>query len=468
MKPQSGPEVSLQEKIGKEKRRSQRLLLRIPVVVTLTGSDGKPVSEATHTVVVNAHGALVQLKTVAAENQRVVLENKSSGERQSCRVVWFRKEDDALYHAALEFVTPAPKFWHVDFPPADWHIPMMRAATLKEFGSPFLMEEIPRPVVAADEVLIKLEACGVCHSDLHMAHGDWPDVAAKMSWPATLGHEAVGRIVELGANVRKNADANEMVVGKRVGVGWLYSTCGDCEHCLDGAENVCLKRKVTGIAAPGGFAEFMRIRASHAIPIPENLSSIEAAPLFCAGLTVFHACRNAGLRDGQKVAVFGIGGLGHLALQLAKLAGAEMIAVDVSEEKLAFAKKLGATQTVHAGDPEASNSLKEGGEPHLAIVTAPAKSAYDLAIRTLRRRGTLTVVGLPKEDLTFFADDLVVSEHKIISSAVGTRAEMRELLALAAAGKIRCEVESYRLEQINDVFARMQKGELLGRAVIQF
>jgi propanol-preferring alcohol dehydrogenase len=220
----------------------------------------------------------------------------------------------------------------------------------------------------------------------------------------------------------------------------------------------------------------MRIRASHAIPIPENLSAAEAAPLFCAGLTVFHACRNAGLRAGQsfgsaqdkKVAVFGVGGLGHLALQLAKLAGAETIAVDVSAEKLAFAKKLGAAQTILASDPDAAELLKSDGGPHVAMVTAPAKSAYDLAIRTLRRRGTLAVVGLPKEDLTFFADDLVVSEHKIISSAVGTRAEMRELLALAAAGKIRCEVESCHLEQINDVFARMQKGELLGRAVIQF
>ena len=338
----------------------------------------------------------------------------------------------------------------------------MKAALLRAFGQPLEVADAPPLVLAPDEVLVRVEACGVCHSDLHMANGDWPDVAAKMSWPATLGHEAVGRVVELGANARG------ITLGQRVGVGWLYSTCGACEHCLDGAENVCLKRKITGIAAPGGFAEFMRVKASHAIPIPENLSSAEAAPLFCAGLTVFHALRNAGLRAGQQVAVFGVGGLGHLALQLAKLSGAETIAVDVSDAKLQFAKKFGAAQTLRADDPKAAELLRTGGGPHLAVVTAPAKSAYDLAIKALRRRGTLAVVGLPKEDLTFFADDLVVSETRIIASAVGTRAEVRELLALAAAGKIRCEVETCTLDQINGVFSRMTRGELLGRVVVQF
>ncbi len=462
MNPDPSPGATSQEEDSPEKRRSKRLLLRVSVVVIATGSDGKAFGEETHTLIVSAHGALIELKGVLADNQRVLLGHKTSGEKQSCRVVWFRKEETGAHHAALEFVSPAPRFWHVDFPPEDWTLPTMRAATLMEFGCPFAVEEIARPAPAADEVLIRVEACGVCHSDLHMAHGDWPDVAAKMSWPATLGHEAVGRVVELGAEVKGVA------IDQRVGVGWLYSTCGECEHCRDGAENVCLKRKVTGIAAPGGYAEFMRIKASHAIAVPENLSPVEAAPLFCAGLTVFHACRNAGLRAGQRVAVFGVGGLGHLALQLAKLAGAETIVVDVSEAKLAFAKKLGAMQTMNAADPKAADLLKAGGGPHLAIVTAPSKPAYDLAIRTLRRRGTLAVVGLPKEDLTFFADDLVIGEFKIISSAVGTRDEMRELLALAAAGKIRCEVEPCRLVQINEVFSRMQKGELLGRAVIQF
>jgi propanol-preferring alcohol dehydrogenase len=337
---------------------------------------------------------------------------------------------------------------------------MMKAVVLHEFGKPLEVAEVPRAEPQADEVLVKVEACGVCHSDLHMARGDWPDTAKKMVWPVILGHEAVGRVVARGSA------ATEVEIGARVGVGWLYGTCGACEHCRDGAENVCLRRKVTGIAAPGGFAEYMRIRASHAIPVSEAVSSAQAAPFFCAGLTVFHACRNAGLRAGIAVAVFGVGGLGHLALQLAVQAGARVTAVDMSEAKLEFARKLGAHHTVRGSGEDAAAQLSGDGAPHLAIVTAPSKAAYDLAFKTLRRRGTLAVVGIPEENLQFFADDLVVGEFRIVGSAVGTRAETREVLALAAAGKLHCDVETHPLSAINDIFARMQRGDLRARAVL--
>jgi propanol-preferring alcohol dehydrogenase len=303
-----------------------------------------------------------------------------------------------------------------------------------------------------------------------MALGDWPDVAARMTMPAILGHEAAGRIVAIGAGV------TGFTVGQRVGVGWLHSVCGQCEFCRSDAENICLERTVTGIAAPGGFAEFMRIRASHAIPIPETIPPEQAAPFFCAGLTVYHACRNAGIRAGQpfggaqgkRVAVIGIGGLGHLAVQLARDAGAEVVAADVSEPKLELARRLGAAETVDARSPDAAKLLKKGGKPHVVIVAAGSKAAYDLAFRILRRRGTLAVVGLPKEDVTFNADNFVVGEYHIVGSAVGTRQETRELLELVAAGRLHCEVETQPLEAINDIFARMQGGNILGRAVIQF
>jgi propanol-preferring alcohol dehydrogenase len=336
----------------------------------------------------------------------------------------------------------------------------MKAVLLDEFGKPMRVGDAPRPAPRDDEVLVRVEACGVCHSDLHMADGDWPDVAKRMTLPAILGHEVVGRVVEIGAGV------TGIKAGDRAGVGWLYSTCGACEFCRDGHENICRDRQVTGVAAPGGFAEFIRIRASHAIPVPESLPAAEAAPLFCAGLTVYHACRNAGLRAGQRVAVFGVGGLGHLAVQLARRAGAEVIAVDTGDDKLALAKSLGAHTTINAAAPDVARQLRRDGGPHLAIVTAPAKPAYDLAFRTLRRRGTLAVVGLPKEDLTFFADDWVVGEFAIVGSAVGTRDEMRELLALAAAGEVKCRTESYPLDAVNEVFERMRRGALLGRAVV--
>ena len=336
----------------------------------------------------------------------------------------------------------------------------MKAILLDDFGKALRVGEAPRPVPQPDEVLVRVEACGVCHSDLHMARGDWPDVKAKTPLHAILGHEAVGRVVE------KGREARGIELGDRVGVGWVYSTCGACEQCKDGAENLCLDRKVTGIAAPGGFAEFLRIRASHAIGIPDTLAPEQAAPLFCAGLTVYHACKRAEIRAGQRVAVFGVGGLGHLAVQLAVHAGAEVIAIDVSEAKLEFARRLGASRVVHAVAADAATQLAEGKGPHVAMVTAPSKSAYDLAFRTLRRRGTLAVVGIPDENLSFHADDMVIGEFRIVGSAVGTRAEMREVLALAAAGKLHCEVETRSLAEINEVFARMQRGEILGRVVL--
>lgn len=337
----------------------------------------------------------------------------------------------------------------------------MKAALLHELGKPLTIDEVPVPVPLAGEVLVQVEACGVCHSDLHMAKGDWPDTAKKMVWPAILGHEAVGRVVHRGK------DVTGVEMGARVGVGWLYSTCGQCIHCADGAENVCLHRQVTGIAAPGGFAEYMRMKASYAMPVPEEIPVEEAAPYFCAGLTVFHACRNAGLRAGQEVAIIGVGGLGHIALQLAMNAGARVTAVDMSDAKLEFARKLGAARVINGGDAYAAELLAANHGPQLAIVTAPSKPAYDLAFKALRRRGTLAVVGIPGKNLEFVADDLVVGEFRIVGSAVGTRAEMREVLALAAAKKLHCESQACRLEDINDIFHRMERGQLTARAVLK-
>ena len=338
---------------------------------------------------------------------------------------------------------------------------LMKAAQLKAFRQALVVEQAPIPEPEAGEILLEVEACGVCHSDLHMADGDWPDVAERMTFPAILGHEAVGRVVEKGAAV------SGVSIGARVGVGWLHSVCGRCEHCGAGAENVCLERTVTSGDAPGGYAEFMRVRASQAVPIPEGLSSVQAAPWFCAGLTVYHALQSAGVAAGQRVAIFGVGGLGHLAIQLASGSGAEVVALDVSLAKLQLARAMGVKEALNALDPEAVHRLKEGGGPHVALVTAPSRAAYDLAVKTLRRRGTLMIVGLPKEDLTFFADDLAVGEFRILGSAVGTRQEMRDLLAWVASGSARCQVETWRLDDVNQVFDQLRHGEILGRAVLE-
>jgi propanol-preferring alcohol dehydrogenase len=338
----------------------------------------------------------------------------------------------------------------------------MKAAVLKEFGAPLALEELPDPEPADDEVLIQLEACGVCHSDLHIIDGDLPAFRAAAKQRLVPGHEAVGRIVAKG-----NAVSN-LEIGRRVGVAWMYQSCGACEQCREGNENLCRKTVITGLMVDGGYAEFMKAKAAYAIPVPDALSAQDAAPLFCAGVTVYRALRNAGTAAGQRVAVFGVGGLGHLAVQIARAMGAEVIGVDVSREKLELATELGAARTVDANDREGLKALAKSGGVHVAMVTSAAKAAFDAAMVVLRPTGTLAVVGLPPEPLTFAALALVGREIRVIGSSVGTRDDLRAVLDLAAAGKLHCHTESQPLDQVNQVLDRMRAGGIYGRVVLRY
>lgn len=338
----------------------------------------------------------------------------------------------------------------------------MKAAILKEFGAPLALEELPDPVPADDEVLVKLEACGVCHSDLHIIDGDLPAFRAGAKERLIPGHEAVGRVVAKGKAV------SNLAIGQRVGVAWMYQSCGACEQCSEGNENLCRKTVITGLMVDGGYAEFMRAKAAYAIPVPDALNAQDAAPLFCAGVTVYRALKNAGTAAGQRVAVFGIGGLGHLAVQIARSMGAEVIGVDISREKLELATELGATRTVDANDREGLKALAKTGGVHVAVVSSPAKAAFDAAMVVLRPTGTLAVVGLPPEPLTFAALALVGREIRVIGSSVGTRDDLRAVLDLAAAGKLHCRTESQPLDQINAVLDRMRGGGIYGRVVLRY
>jgi propanol-preferring alcohol dehydrogenase len=310
-------------------------------------------------------------------------------------------------------------------------------------------------------VLLQVEVCGVCHSDLHIALGDLPGFRGVTKPQLIPGHEVVGRVVAKGAAV------DHLEVGDRVGVAWLHSACGVCEQCREGRENLCRKGVVTGLMVDGGYAEFMRAKASHALRVPDALSSEQAAPLFCAGVTVYRALKNAQLAAGQRVAVFGIGGLGHLAVQVARAFGAEVIALDVSDDKLALARELGATTTLNVADAEALKTIRKLGGAHVAVVTSAAKAAYDMAFKCLRPAGTLAVVGLPPEALSFQALGIVGNEIRIVGAAVGTREDMRAVLDLAVAGELRCQVETQPLDEVNAVFARMQRGNISGRVVLR-
>ena len=338
----------------------------------------------------------------------------------------------------------------------------MKAAILQEFKKPLVLEEVPRPELEAHEVLIQVEACGVCHSDLHLADGDWPQLAAIVKKPLILGHEIAGRVVGRGAAVR------DLQVGDRAGVPWIHWTCGECAFCQEGYENLCLRQKITGVTVDGGFAEFLKAPASHALKVPEGLSSVEVAPLFCAGVTVHRALKQARMSSGQRLAVFGIGGLGHIAVQLARELGTEIIAVDVSERKLELARTLGATSGLNISSTNVIKELRAKGGVHVALVTSAAKAAYDMAFSCLRPTGTLLVVGLPSENLCFPPILMSAKEVHIRASAVGTRQDVREVLAMASEGKIRCQVTPRPLAHANEVLDELRHGRVAGRVAFTF
>jgi alcohol dehydrogenase, propanol-preferring len=336
----------------------------------------------------------------------------------------------------------------------------MKAAVLHQFKKPLAIEEVTRPTPGPGEVLIEIEACGVCHSDLHVADGDWKQFAGIVKKPLILGHEIVGRVVEKGAAVQ------DLQVGDLVGVPWVHWTCGDCEFCRGGDENLCIKQAITGVTVDGGYAEFAKAPASHAMRIPPNLSPKEVAPLFCAGVTVYRALKHAKILAGQRLAVFGVGGLGHIAIQIGRSFGAEVTAIDISDEKLAQAKSLGTSHTLNAASSDAVKELRGKGGIHVAIVTSAAKAAYDMAFYGLRPTGTLLVVGLPADDICFPPIVMSAKEVRIQATAVGTRDDLREVLALAAAGKVRCQVTSRPLAQVNEVLEDLRHGRIAGRVVL--
>jgi alcohol dehydrogenase, propanol-preferring len=336
----------------------------------------------------------------------------------------------------------------------------MRAAILREFKAPLSIEDVAQPRPEAQEVLIEVEACGVCHSDLHVADGDWPQLVPITKRHLILGHEIAGRVVE------KDASVHNLEIGDRVGVPWVYWTCGECDFCREGNENLCTKQKITGVTVDGGYAQFVKVPASHATKIPDGLSSIDAAPLFCAGVTVYRALNHARIQPGQRLAVFGVGGLGHLAVQIGLGLGAIVTAIDVSDEKLANAKSLGASTTLNSSTINVVKELRRVGGAHVALVTSAAKAAYDTAFPCVRPTGTLLIIGLPSESLCFSPIMMAATEVRIQASSVGTREDLRHVLALAAAGKIHCQTATRPLAQINEVLEQLRHGQISGRIVL--
>ena len=337
----------------------------------------------------------------------------------------------------------------------------MQAAMVEKFGQPLQLRQVDVPTPGPGQILVKTEACGVCHTDLHAANGDWP---AKPALPFTPGHEGIGRVVALGAGVTAVKE------GDRVGVPWLYSACGHCEYCLSAWETVCAKAEFGGYTKNGGFAEYIVADPNYVAHIPAGLTAIEAAPLICAGITSYKGIKETGAKPGQWVVVSGIGGLGHLAVQYAKAMGLHVCAVDVDDGKLAHATLLGADAVVNAraGDPvEAVKKATDGGA-HGVLITAPSLAAFKQGVGMTRKRGTCVLVGLPPGEFPTPLFDVVANCITIRGSFVGNRQDMAEALGFAAEGKVKADIELQPLSAINSVFERLARGEVPSRVVIDF
>jgi propanol-preferring alcohol dehydrogenase len=337
----------------------------------------------------------------------------------------------------------------------------MTAARVEQFGKPLVLREIPIPAPGPGQILIKTEACGVCHTDLHAANGDWP---LRPALPFTPGHEGIGRVVQLGQGV------SEVALGQRVGVPWLFSACGHCEHCLEAWETVCAEAQFGGYTRDGGFAEYILADPRYVARIPDGLSAVQAAPIICAGVTSYKGIKETGARPGQWLAVSGVGGLGHLAIEYGLAMGLRVAAVDIDQRKLEQARRLGAEVLINAAGPDAVRLLREatGGGAHGVLVTAPSLPAFHQSVAMTRKRGTCVLVGLPPGEFPTPLFDVVANCITIRGSFVGTRQDMAEALAFAAQGKVRAEVEVQPLTALNDVFTRLQRGEVAARVVIDF
>ncbi len=333
----------------------------------------------------------------------------------------------------------------------------MKAAVLHEAGSPLIIQDVDDPQPGAGEVLIRVKACGVCHTDLHLAAGEWP--LPKL--PLVLGHEVVGVVEAVGSGV------TSFKTGDRAGIPWIYSTCDTCEYCTSDREALCPKIVVTGFLVDGGYAEYVKAPASHTVEVPAALAFVDAAPLYCAALTSYRALKTSGARLGDTVAVWGIGGLGHYAIQIAKAMGARVVAVDIAPSKLDLARQLGADAVVDALRENPKEAIGSLGGAHVVVNLAPTADAIVQGFEALRRAGTLVLVGLPPGNFTLPILGSVAKGIRILTSAVGTRQDLREVLALAAAQKVRTVAETCRLDEINEVFKRMANGQISGRVVVE-
>jgi propanol-preferring alcohol dehydrogenase len=335
----------------------------------------------------------------------------------------------------------------------------MQAAIVRQFGAPLSLEALPVPEPGPGEVLVRIEASGVCHTDLHAARGDWP---VKPNLPFIPGHEGVGHVAAVGPGV------THLREGDAVGIPWLHDACGHCSYCLTGWETLCEAQRNTGYSVNGCFAQYALATADYVGHVPAGSDFAAIAPILCAGVTTYKGLKETEARPGEWVAISGVGGLGHVAIQYAKAMGMHVAAIDIAEDKLALARRLGADIAVDGRDTAAVADLvrETGGGAHGALVTAVTTAAFSQALSIVRRHGTIALVGLPPGDFPTPIFPVVLKRITIRGSIVGTRQDLAEAIAFATEGKVKAQVTVAPLSEINDVFDRLSAGAIEGRVVL--
>lgn len=321
---------------------------------------------------------------------------------------------------------------------------------------PLKLSDVKIPELGKDEILMKITACGVCRSNLHLIEGDWLRYGIPPKLPIIPGHEIVGIVESVGSDVKTFSK------GERIGIQPLYNACRHCDFCLTGREHLCDERQITGDTEDGGYAEYLKVPSDFAYKIPDSIDDLHAAPLFCPGVTAYRAVKRAELSPGKKVAIFGIGGVGHLALQIAKLYGANVTAVTRSKLHLDLAAKLGADTVLSPSEEDVVKSIEKTGFVDSAIIFAPSKEAVSQAIRSVKKGGVI-VMGV----FGSIGDEFMFVDEKVIKgSVIGSRKDMKEVLALAADGSIEVVCEKYPLSEANEVLARLKTSKIEARAVL--
>jgi len=338
----------------------------------------------------------------------------------------------------------------------------MKVAVVTSFTEPLEIQDRPIPLPGPGQIVVRIESSGLCHTDIHAAHGDWP---VKPSPPFVPGHEGVGIVEKVGPGVTVRS------VGDRVALPWLGHACGHCDYCVRGWETLCEQQQNTGYSIDGSFGEYAVADADYAVPVPEGVDPHDAAPLTCAGVTTYKAIKVAGIRPTEKVAIFGIGGLGHLAVQYARIVGGTVIAVDVEDAKLEMARELGADHVINAAETDPVAAIEALGGADVAVVLAVLPSVFETAFASLRRGGRLVCVGLPPESdgpmaLPIFPT--VLKGISVIGSIVGTREDLAEVFELHARGRTRVIAETRKLDDVNEAIDDVLAGRTNARIVFGF